>query len=255
MKKECVCCGKSIGMLTSKVPLADGVVCSKCWADAGFGSDLASFASGQQCTVAQFMERYKNKQDEQAAAKAFHPTKAIGLVAFDDNTNTVRTAHISGLKTTYQLFRYDQIIDFELLEDGESISKGGLGRAVAGGVLFGGVGAVVGAVTGGKKTKSVCKSMRIKITLRNFEAQTIYIDLITVETKCDSSTYKKARQQAQDILSALQVAVDKIQATPAPQASAPSSVMDEILKLKQLLDMGAITQEEFEAKKKQLLAL
>ena len=32
-----------------------------------------------------------------------------------------------------------------------------------------------------------------------------------------------------------------------------SSVADEILKFKELLDMGAITQDEFDAKKKQLL--
>lgn len=52
-----------------------------------------------------------------------------------------------------------------------------------------------------------------------------------------------------------------IQAPPAPQivpqAATPTaaSVADELLKFKQLLDMGAITQEEFEAKKKQLLEL
>lgn len=33
------------------------------------------------------------------------------------------------------------------------------------------------------------------------------------------------------------------------------SVADEIKKFKELLDMGAITQEEFDAKKKQLLGL
>lgn len=45
---------------------------------------------------------------------------------------------------------------------------------------------------------------------------------------------------------------------PVPQVSAPvenASAADEILKLKNLLDMGAITQEEFEAKKSQLLKL
>ena len=49
--------------------------------------------------------------------------------------------------------------------------------------------------------------------------------------------------------------------TPAVPASAPvapakeTSVADEILKFKSLLDMGVITQEEFETKKKQLLGL
>lgn len=37
--------------------------------------------------------------------------------------------------------------------------------------------------------------------------------------------------------------------------SSPTSTADEILKYKNLLDMGAITQEEFEQKKKQLLGL
>ena len=42
---------------------------------------------------------------------------------------------------------------------------------------------------------------------------------------------------------------------PQPQQIPSTSAADEILKFKQLLDMGAITQEEFEAKKKQLLEL
>ena len=41
----------------------------------------------------------------------------------------------------------------------------------------------------------------------------------------------------------------------AAQVVQQSSAADEILKLKQLLDMGVITQEEFDAKKKQLLGL
>ena len=36
-------------------------------------------------------------------------------------------------------------------------------------------------------------------------------------------------------------------------AAEPASVADELLKFKRLLDMGAITQEEFDAQKKQLL--
>ena len=42
---------------------------------------------------------------------------------------------------------------------------------------------------------------------------------------------------------------------PAPQVAAPVSVADEILKFKHLLDIGALTQEEYDAKKKELLNL
>lgn len=255
MKKECVCCKKSMGMLNSKVKLSDGFVCTSCWEAAGFGSDLASFSSGEQMTAGDFMARYKKKKDIEQAAKVFKPTNRIGAsIAFDDQTNTFLVTTISGFKTFYDIFEYSQIVDFELLEDGESITKGGLGRAVAGGVLFGGVGAVVGAATGGKKTKSICNSMRIKITLRNAYAPVAYVDFIKSATKQDSHAYQQARKNAQEALSALQIAVDKCQAVPATQ-NAPASAADEILKFKQLMDTGVISQDEFDAKKKQLLGL
>ena len=47
-------------------------------------------------------------------------------------------------------------------------------------------------------------------------------------------------------------------AAPAPAPAAPASVSeaaDDLLKLKELLDAGILTQEEFDAKKKQLLGL
>ena len=43
-------------------------------------------------------------------------------------------------------------------------------------------------------------------------------------------------------------------ATPTPQPTAGGSVADELLKLKQLVDMGVLTQDEFERKKTELLA-
>ena len=49
--------------------------------------------------------------------------------------------------------------------------------------------------------------------------------------------------------------VEQMQSAPAQAAPAPVSAADEITKFKALLDAGAITQEEFDAKKKQLLGL
>ena len=39
----------------------------------------------------------------------------------------------------------------------------------------------------------------------------------------------------------------------APQATAKPTPLEELKKLKELLDMGAITQEEYEEKKKRIL--
>ena len=63
------------------------------------------------------------------------------------------------------------------------------------------------------------------------------------------------KQQAKNILSHIQQALDSAKSSSAPPAAPQSSGADEILKYKQLLDSGVITQEEFDAKKKQLLGL
>lgn len=134
--------------------------------------------------------------------------------------------------------------------------KGGLGKAAVGGALFGGVGAVVGGSTGSKKTKQVCEKLNIKITLKNMNNPIQYIHLINSPTKKDSMIYKSIYSTAQECLASLQVMCDSVQAN-APVESNVSglSQADELLKFKQLLDSGVITQEEFDAKKKQLLGL
>lgn len=63
--------------------------------------------------------------------------------------------------------------------------------------------------------------------------------------------YKDAAYKLQKHL----VAYQTKPAIPVPQAAPATSAADEIRKYKELLDMCAITQEEFDAKKKQLLNL
>ena len=87
------------------------------------------------------------------------------------------------------------------------------------------------------------------------DCPTEYIEIISAETKKDGIIYKTLAKQAQECLSILGVICDQSAAAteaPAPQAV---SAADEILKFKQLLDAGVITQEEFNAKKAQLLGL
>lgn len=258
-KKPCACCGKPLGLLAGDLHLADGEICCDCWAKAGFQNVVAVQSTSNQYTLAQIRERIEAREAERKELEKFRATKTIGPLAVDESLGAVR---VSALGQKMHTFFARKILDFELLEDGESLvkSKGGIGRAIVGGMIFGGAGAIVGAVTGGKRSKKVCTSMKIKITLRDYDVDALYIDLITKETKCNSIVYKNAAKQAQDILSALQVAADKAQTEASAQPIAVSvvsnsstSALDELAKLKNLLDMGAITQEEFNAKKAQLL--
>lgn len=191
----------------------------------------------------------------------YTPTKKVGdyfVVNENDKTWAVPTGIFKKTVQPGAVHKYSEIVSFELLEDGNSITKGGLGRAVAGGLLFGGVGAIVGGSTGSKKTKGVCTKLQIKITLNNMAAPTVYVDLISTSTKKDSFIYSAAYSSAQEILSVLQIICDQRESQNNTQPESQTSttvisVPEEIKKYKDLLDMGAITEEEFESKKKELL--
>ena len=154
-----------------------------------------------------------------------------------------------------ELFEYTNLTSFELIEDGETISKGGLGRAVAGGVLFGGIGAIVGGVTGGKRTKSICTSMKFRLNFKHTHTDTKFIDIITSKTKTNGWLYNVFREDAHKCDLALQNIINTNENnTELLYKLQSNSKADEIKKLHQLMESGIITKEEFEAQKNLFLS-
>lgn len=189
----------------------------------------------------------------------FTPTKSVGTYFGVDEANhlwAVSNALVGGFKKSVP-HSYDDILDFELLEDGESVIKGGLGSAAVGGFLFGGLGAIVGGATGKRKTKGKCTSLMIKITLNDMGHPTEYIKLVTSPTSKSGLIYKTAYQNAQEIISLLQVVMNQRDTArdPVPQPENTTSIGSDLRELKALLDEGIITQTEFDLKKKQILGL
>lgn len=182
----------------------------------------------------------------------FRPTKKIGeYIEIDENRKRFR---VNG----GEVMAYEDLLSFELFENNNSVAKGGLGRAMVGGLLFGSAGAIVGGLT--RKQQNLCSSMVIHLTFRSAVASAD-IRLVTSPIKTDSITYRACQINAQNILSELQRIADEARrqqaAAESAAAAAPAAVScaDEILKLKQLADAGIITQEEFERKKVKLLDL
>ncbi len=72
-------------------------------------------------------------------------------------------------------------------------------------------------------------------------------------------SYATANAYAKDVFSVIKTAMAKYQETSSQESQtnmqSPISSADELRKFKELLDSGIITQEEFDAKKKQLLGL
>jgi len=195
-------------------------------------------------------------------ASDFTPTKSISAIMEVDERKRL-VAFLTGFlgirgKNT-KIYRYEDILEYELLENGSSVTKGGLGRAIAFGVLTGGVGAIVGGVTSQKRNLSVCDSLKLKITINDINNPAVFVDIITSKTKTDSPSYQSKYKSAQEALSLLNIIcnsneTEKAMASVGNMASISSSA-DEIAKYKALLDNGAITIAEYEAKKKQFLDL
>jgi len=262
-KVSCVNCGKELGI--RKMKTKAGPLCVDCYkvCNSSFNSlyliQDATLEDIQSCFSSDGKIATTTNGMLAFSPQTWHPTKVVACYFEVDEENKLWLIPdgMFGGKKSPIIYSFDKISEFELLEDGNSITKGGLGRALVGGALFGGVGAIVGGVTGGKKTKQLVNKLQIKITTNDMSNPAIYINLISGPTKTQSMIYKSSYNAAQEILSILTV-ITKSQEprnsnidTSAPQ----TSTADEIRKFKQLLDDGIITEEEFSQKKKDLLGM
>ena len=205
-------------------------------------------------TLKSYSKKYTSKDGtvvcKDCIKKFFRPSKELCNEFFIDEYDRL-------FMVKSNVFKYESLMGFNLLENGHSVTKGGLGSAVAGGALFGDVGAVVGGITGKKTNSGICDSMELCITLKNTYEDTAYITFISSETKMNSFAYESAKKTAQKCIVALQniQEYNRSLATNLPEKIEKYSAADEILKFKKLMDEGIISQDEFEMKKKQLLKL
>ncbi|OJF95229.1 SHOCT domain-containing protein [Alkalibacterium sp. 20] len=201
-----------------------------------------------------FFEEYNKQSLEEFVIEEqnkFRPTKRTKHLLIDDNSKQWTT-----FKTMSKTFKYSELLSYELIEDGEAVTKGGvsLGRAVVGGVLFSGVGMIIGGLTGKKKSKNFVTDMKIVISVNNPDNPSIIVPLVKKKLKKDSKDYKKLAENAQETLSYLDmIAAYEEKKLNIDKEPVERSVADELKEYKELLDMGIINQEEFDKKKAELL--
>ena len=102
--------------------------------------------------------------------------------------------------------------------------------------------------TGGKQYQYIDK---LGVNISFSDGNTLLIPLITTETKKDSFTSNVLYQVFDKLCSLLNSIIDSNQIS---NDNSNNDISD-LKQLKQLADDGVITQEEFEAKKKQILGL
>lgn len=222
MAKQCNECGKKIAFFSNGGTTSKGLLCNKCF------------------------KAYKSEiKAEIKKIKKNNNVQTFSDVYFNNDTKEVLYARM-GMAGKYS---YSDIVSYTSINEGHgSIKKHTVTRAVTGGLIAGGIGAAIGASTGGKQYQYVDK---LGVNISFSDGNTLPIPLITTETKKNSFTSNVLYQVFDKLCSLL----DSIIASNRINNDNSNNDISDLKQLKQLADDGVITQEEFEAKKKQILGL
>ncbi len=121
--------------------------------------------------------------------------KIGGFLYVDKNSLQLCIVPFGG--NTYKMFNPSDLIDVKVVEDNSTITEtkvgGQIGKAVVGGVLFGGVGAVVGGLSSNKNNSVIVNSLRVVIHLNDFDCHTVTLNcLANINVRRDSQEYRAA---------------------------------------------------------------
>jgi len=190
--------------------------------------------------------------DSSADGAADKAPDAEGIITVKGLLGEVLTVDRAEKKITYQaapvsrkeipvaaVYDFKDIISYVLIEDTSSVLK-----------------------------KPICRTLKVKITVQDERERDIYIHILNNDhVYTGSDKYKRSAKTAKQILLLLQMickgedaskaAVEQVPVQEESQAGQPSdeNVPEMLREYKKLLDDGVITEEEFEAKKAQLLGL
>lgn len=149
-----------------------------------------------------------------------------------------------------KVYDYSDLTGVEVEIDGNQASSANLAGAAVGGLLFGGAGAVVGAMTKSKTHKTI----KLKLYFSDVHNPTYHVYFLKQisETSTMYPIVKNALIDVDEWYGRM-FSILKQQTSSIP-ASKSDSIADEISKLSQLKINGVISDEEFIKAKTQLLA-
>ena len=165
----------------------------------------------------------------------------------------------------FQCFKYEDLIDFEIVENGSSIIQSKIASTLAGGILLGGVGALAGA-NGRKKINDICNSLILKLYFSNNGAvcitekindRPIYknsVEYQSLSSTVDNivSVLKYVKQQADYFVYSNSTVSDKENNKIEDMKETFS--INQLEKLAELKEKGIISEQEFEESKRKILS-
>lgn len=163
-------------------------------------------------------------------------------------------------------FNYEDLIDFEIKENGSSVIQGKVGSTLVGGFLLGGIGALAGS-SGRRNVTDVCNDLSLKVYVNNSDIGCITERINKYSIDKNSIEYQQLSKRVDDIVGILkyiksqntqskvdnEIVIDKsIQETEVENQKS-SDGFEQLEKLAELKEKGIITEVEFEESKRKIL--
>ena len=164
-KRKCDICGKEIGIM-GVISLVEGIACKECFSKSGMN----------RLNGLPHINEVRDRINGKKILKTYTATHKIDNVIMLNVEDKTWTAFPFA-----KIYKFKDLIDYEIIENGSTVSSKGIGRAIAGGLLFGGVGAIIGGVTAKSKTKNILNGLFLKIVINDFDNPNLMIDLLTVK--------------------------------------------------------------------------
>ncbi len=233
---KCNICNSKIPFM-GKFKVKDGIICGSC-------SNLSSSYSTD--TIEILKSYYQANENRK---KVFHETQRLKSILSDivsiDDTN--RLFYIVPKKKgfNYYIYSFDEVVSHGIEYPNtitKTETKGGISRAIIGTAVAGPVGAIVGA--------STAKQVSTTTNGRGL----FYLNLNTISGSKKIYVYAPPLGFSEFLDKIIVESNNKIQKAEIHTASIKDPTV-EILKYKDLLDKGIITEKEFEKKKNELLNL
>lgn len=190
-------------------------------------------------------------------------------VCFLDSNENSKMVTVDNIKYTTKTFLYKDILESEIIIDGETVSKTSrssqIGGVVVGAVLAGGVGAIIGGLSGKTASKEKVEKIQLKVIVNDTKKPVRILTFLDEPSTIDRKNDKfiKANDQVMHLHSLFKVLIDKADKADKEDKKIEQnqnnntpiySNADEIRKLHDLLSEGIITQEEFNIQKGKIIS-
>lgn len=189
-------------------------------------------------------QKEADKLEQMKYSKIFYANRTVSTIKIDDKNHLFMFVY----KPPY-IFKFLDIISYDVKVNGATHIKGGGVGTLIGGSLFGVTGAIVGNAFSPKHAKESIENITIVISLNNKDYPILSIN-------CGIST-DNANKIAAVIEQMMEIA-NRENTMLHKTTNTSDNTLDDIAKIrefKKLFDEGILTEEEFIAKKKQILGI